>query len=130
MKTLHRLVMPAAFALAFLGSAHAADLAGKWKTEFDSQIGTQKYTFEFKAADGKLTGKAAFEREDQKGDVELTDVKVDKDTVSFVEMLKFQDQEVRIEYTGKFTGDDEIKFSRKVGDFATEELVAKRVKDK
>ena len=123
-------MMPAAFALALLGSAHAAELTGKWKAEFDSQIGTQKYTYEFKTVDGKLTGKAAFEREDQKGDVDLTDVKVDKDTVSFVEMLKFQDQEVRIEYTGKFAGDDEIKFSRKVGDFATEELVAKRVKDK
>ena len=33
----------------------------------------------------------------------------------------------RLEYKGKIAG-DEIKFSRKVGDLATEEFVAKRVK--
>jgi hypothetical protein len=32
-----------------------------------------------------------------------------------------------ITYTGKISG-DEIKFTRKVGDFATEEITAKRVK--
>jgi hypothetical protein len=36
-------------------------------------------------------------------------------------------KEGRIEYTGQLAG-DEIKLTRKVGDFATEELVAKRVK--
>jgi enterochelin esterase-like enzyme len=41
-------------------------------------------------------------------------------------MLKFQDNEVRIDYTGK-VADKEIKFTRKVGDIATEEFVAKRV---
>jgi hypothetical protein len=130
MKSCHRIFMLAACALVLLVPVRAAELAGKWQAVIDTQIGTQKYTYEFKAADSKLTGKAAFEREDQKGEVPLTDVKVDKDTVTFVEMLKFQDQEVRIEYTGKFTGDDEIKFSRKVGDFATEEFVAKRMKEK
>jgi len=35
---------------------------------------------------------------------------------------------VAITYTGTVAG-DEIKFTRKVGDFATEELVAKRKKD-
>jgi hypothetical protein len=33
---------------------------------------------------------------------------------------------VRITYTGKVAA-DEIKFTRKVGDFATEEFTAKRV---
>jgi len=41
-------------------------------------------------------------------------------------MLKFQENEVRIDYSGK-AGDKEMKLTRKVGDFATEELVAKRV---
>jgi hypothetical protein len=44
-----------------------------------------------------------------------------------VENITFQDQKLRIEYTGKISG-DEIKFTRKVGDFATEEFVAKRTK--
>jgi hypothetical protein len=130
MKAYRRIVVCTAFVLAGLGSARAAELAGKWKAEFDTQIGVQKYTYEFKSDAGKLTGKAAFERPDGKGEIELKEVKATKDEVTFVELLKYQDQEIRIEYTGKFTNDDELKLSRKVGDFATEELVAKRTKEK
>jgi hypothetical protein len=36
----------------------AADITGNWKSEFDSQIGNQKYTFTFKQEGTKLTGKA------------------------------------------------------------------------
>lgn len=127
MKTTFKLSASMVFALALFGSVRAADIDGKWQAEFDTQIGVQKYVFEFKADGEKLTGKASFERQDQKGDIELKEGKLAKEAVSFVEMLKFQDMEIRIEYTGKLNG-DEIKFSRKVGDFATEELVAKRVK--
>jgi hypothetical protein len=52
---------------------------------------------------------------------------VNGDEIAFVEMMKFEEQDLRIEYTGKVSG-DEIKFVRKVGDFATEEFVAKRAK--
>ncbi len=129
MNTRYRILIPAAFALALFVSARAADLTGKWKAEFDTQIGVQKYVFDLKADGEKVTGKATFERQDAKGDVELQEGKIAKDVVSFVEPLKFQDQEIRIEYTGKLDG-DELKLTRKVGDFATEELVAKRVKEK
>ena len=44
-----------------------------------------------------------------------------------MENVKFQDMDIRIEYKGKIAG-DEIKFTRQVADFATEEIVAKRVK--
>ena len=50
------------------------------------------------------------------------------DKISFVENAKFMEMPIRIEYTGTVTSDDEIKFTRKVADFATEELVAKRAK--
>jgi hypothetical protein len=49
------------------------------------------------------------------------------DEISFVENLNFQGMPLRIEYKGELSG-DEIKFSRKVADVATEELVAKRAK--
>lgn len=49
------------------------------------------------------------------------------DTLTFVENLKIQGMDIRIEYTGKISG-DEIKFTRKVGDIATETLLAKRAK--
>ena len=108
--------------------ARAADVTGKWKAEFDTQVGVQKYTFDLKVEGGKLTGKASFERMDQKGEADLQDGKVNGDDISFVEKLNFQGNEIPITYTGKVAG-DEIKFTRKVGDFATEEFVAKRVKD-
>lgn len=109
--------------LAFLVAAFAADVTGKWTAEFDTQIGVQKYTYEFKVDGAKLTGRAT----SQFGSTEIQEGKVNGDEISFVEPLDFQGQKLRIEYTGKVSG-DEIKFTRKVGDVATEELVAKRVK--
>jgi hypothetical protein len=117
----------ALLALALSLPALAADVTGKWTAEFETQVGVQKYTFDLKADAGKLTGTAAFERMGDKGTAELKEGKVEGDKVSFVEMLDFQGNSVRIEYTGVLAG-DEIKFTRKVGDFATEELVAKRAK--
>jgi hypothetical protein len=109
-------------------AALAGDLNGKWKAEFETQVGVQKYTFDLKADGAKLTGKASFERMGQTGQADLLDGKVSGDEVSFVEKLDFQGNEILIAYTGKLAG-DEIKFTRKVGDFATEEFVAKRVKE-
>jgi len=40
--------------------ALAADVTGKWASEFDTQIGIQKYTFDLKVDGEKVTGKAAF----------------------------------------------------------------------
>jgi len=103
--------------------ALAADFNGKWSAEFDTQIGVQKYTYEFHVDGATLTGKAINER----GESAIQEGKIDGDNISFVEPLNIQGNDLRITYTGKING-DEIKFSRKVGDFATEELTAKRVK--
>src|SRR5580765_8895515 len=102
----------------------AAYITGTWNSEFDSQIGNQKYTFTFKQDATKLTGRANSEAGDRKREAELKEGKVEGETISFVEMLKFQDNEIRISYTGKLSGDgNEIKFAREVGDFAKEEIV-------
>ena len=61
------------------------------------------------------------------GSVEIADGTIKGDDVSFVENLDFNGNKIAITYTGKISG-DEIKLTRKVGDFATEELVAKREK--
>ena len=118
----------ASLTLIFVLSVLAADLSGKWKTEFDTQVGIQKYTFTFNVEGEKLTGKASFERMDQKGEAELLEGKVSGAEISFVEKLSFDGNDIRIEYKGKING-DEISFTRKVGDFATEQFVAKRVKE-
>ena len=117
-----------AFAATFT-ALHAADVTGKWKSEFDTQIGHLKYTYELRADGEKLTGKAFRELEGTKTTIDLVEGSIKGDEVSFVEPIKVQDQEVRIEYKGKISG-DEIKFTRKVGDFATTEIVAKREKEK
>ena len=108
-------------------SIFAADITGIWKSEFDSQIGLQKYTFTFKQDGPALTGKANSEAGERKREADLKEGKVDGDTVSFVEMMTFQESEIRIAYTGKLSADgSQIKFTREVGDFAKEEIVAQR----
>lgn len=109
-----------------LGSiaALAADFNGKWTAEFDTQIGVQKYTYDFHVDGTSLTGKAI---NDQRGAVDIQDGKVDGDNISFVETINFNGNDIKISYTGKIDG-DEIKFTRQVGEFATEQIVAKRVK--
>jgi len=116
------------FTLATLPSfVFAADVTGTWKSEFDSQIGQQKYTYTLKQDGTNLTGKASSEIQDQKREADLKEGTVNGEDVSFVEMLNFQDNEVRILYTGKIsTNGNEINFTRAVGDFAKENIVAKR----
>ena len=109
--------------LAFAGMLCAADISGKWTASFDTQIGVQNYTYDFKVDGEKLTGTA----KSQFGEGPIIEGSVKGDDITFVENLDFDGQQVRITYTGKIAG-DEIKFTRKVGDFATEELVAKRAK--
>jgi len=128
MKTIIKSITLALFTLALAGSARCADatVAGKWKGQFDSQIGLQKYTYEFRVDGTNLTGKAIGERKMGTNEVVITEGTVSTNGIFFVEPLKFGDNELRIEYQGRLSG-DEIKFHRKVGDVAEEDFVAKRV---
>ena len=126
MKLRHLLALAGLF-LSGLSLALAADIAGKWTSEFDSQIGPQKYAFEFKVVGDKITGRAAYDHSMGKGESELKDFKLNGNDFSFVEALHLNEMDITVTYTGKVAG-DEIKFTRVVGDFATEQIVAKRVK--
>jgi hypothetical protein len=110
-------------ALTLTISAMAAGIDGKWKAKFDTQVGEQNYTYEFKSDGEKLTGTAA----NGMGSSEIKEGSIEGDIVSFVENIDFNGNALRIEYKGNISG-DEIKFVRKVGDFGTEEFVAKREK--
>ena len=128
MKNIVKITGLAAVALAFVGTASAQDtVTGKWQGQFDSQVGLQKYTYDFKANGTNLTGRAVGISDNGTNNVAITDGMVSTNGITFVELLKFGDNDVRIEYTGKVSG-DEIKLHRKVGDFAEEDLVVKRVK--
>jgi enterochelin esterase-like enzyme len=73
----------------------------------------------------RVTGNAKVERDGEKRDAELKEGKTEGDTVTFVELLNVQDNELRITYAGKISG-DQIKFTRKVGEFGSSEATAKR----
>jgi enterochelin esterase-like enzyme len=107
-------------------SALATDVSGTWKAEFETQRGLQKYTFTLKQEGTNVSGKANVEMTDQKREAEFKEGKMDGDTVTFVEPLIVQGNDIRITFTGKVTG-NEIKLTRKVGDFGSSEATAKRV---
>lgn len=105
--------------------ASAADLAGRWTAEFDSPIGPQKYVYVFKNDGATLAGEATYDHSMGKGTVALKNVKVDGDKVTFEEPLTIDGNTITISYSGTLS-DSEIKLSRVVGDFGTEQLTAKR----
>lgn len=108
----------------FATALSAADVTGTWTSTFHTQVGDQHYTFEFKVNGSQLTGKAKSDY----GESPLEEGKVDPHTISFVEHVTFQDRNIRMAYRGTIVSPNEIKFTREVGDDATEDFVAKRVK--
>lgn len=102
--------------------ASAADVTGKWKSEMTSPDGqTRTSTYDLKQDGDKLTGTVAGAR----GETPIQEGKVSGDTISFVVVRKFQDNEFRMKYTGKVSA-DEIKFSVEVGDRSFE-VTAKKI---
>lgn len=105
--------------------ASAADLIGRWTAQFDSPIGVQNYVYEFTKSGDTLSGQATFDHSMGKGTVALANLKVEGDKVSFTEPLSINGDQITISYSGTLVG-DELKLSRVVGSFGTEELTAKR----
>lgn len=104
--------------------SHAADISGTWTASFDTQIGQQNYTYEFKVDGSNLTGSMKSDN----GESSIEDGKVEGESISFTENMNYQGTALKITYTGKIVSADEIDFTRKVGEFGTEQLVANRVK--
>jgi hypothetical protein len=102
-----------------------ASVAGKWTAAIDTQMGVQNYTYEFKMEGRRLAGTADSEFYGTK--VEVTQTNIEGTRITFVETRDSNGMDLAITYTGELKG-DEIAFKREVGEFATEEFVAKRVK--
>ena len=117
------LILVTAFISASLSLVSGAELAGKWTSDFDSQIGPQRYIYTFAAEGDKTTGKASFEHSMGKGESQLKEIKVDNDAVSFVETVSLDGMELVITYSGKISA-YQMDLKRVVGDFATEQIVA------
>jgi hypothetical protein len=118
----------AVFALAGMlaAAAFAADIDGKWKSEFTTPDGQTRTTnFTFKADGDKLTGTAS----GRQGDTAITEGKISGDEISFIVVRNFRGEERKIQYKGKLSG-DEIKLTVTYGpDMPPREMVAKRVKE-
>lgn len=105
--------------------ACAADVSGKWKSEFQTQSGdTRTTTYTFKVDGDKLTGTISGGRG---GEVEIKDGKVSGDEISFTVVRSFGGNEMKQNYKGKVSG-DEIKFTVTMeGRDGSREMTAKRV---
>jgi len=110
------------FLLLYLLSLDDGGVTGKWSTTVPTPVGDIPYTYEFVADGDTLTGRAI----SQFGEVDITEGKVEGDSISFVENSSFQGMALRIVYNGKVEG-DRIMFTRQVNDFPIEEFVASRV---
>ncbi len=88
-------------------AAFAADITGTWKATAEGPNGTMERTFVFKQDGAKLTGETSSE---MMGKSTITDGKVEGDAVTFTITVHFQDNEMKLTYKGKVTG-NEIKFT-------------------
>jgi len=96
----------AAFA-AFAITASAADISGNWKATAEGPNGAMERTFTFKVEGNKVTGEST---SSMMGKSPISDGKIEGDSVTFVLTGKFGDQEVKLNYKGKISG-NEIKFT-------------------
>lgn len=98
MKLLLTATLMALFALA----ASAADVSGTWKATAEGPNGPIQRTFTFQQNGTKLTGETVSE---YTGKSVINDGKVEGDAISFNITAKFQDNEMKLAYKGKITGD-------------------------
>jgi hypothetical protein len=99
-------------AIALLGlvtATWAADVSGKWVAEMQGRQGPTQTTFDFKVEGAKLTGTVTNPR----GENPISEGKIDGNNISFVVVIKFNQNEMKQLYKGVFSG-DEIKFTREM----------------
>jgi hypothetical protein len=109
-------------ALLFTVTALAADVAGTWTGEQEGRNGPMTVTFNFKTDGSTLTGTVSTPR----GETQISDGKVDGDNVSFAVVREFNGNTMKINYTGKVSGDEmKLKVSREGSD-RSRELTLKR----
>lgn len=114
------LVLLTIFALGAL----AADISGNWKATAEGPNGSMERTFVFKVDGSTLTGETT---SSMLGKSTINDGKVDGDNVSFWITVKYEGNEMKVNYKGKVTG-NEIKFTAEIGDSGQSiEWLAKKV---
>jgi hypothetical protein len=84
-------------------AAFAAGVDGTWKATAEGPNGNMERTFNFKVDGNKLTGETT---STMVGKSTITDGKVDGNNLSFTITAKIQDNELKLSYKGKVTGDE------------------------
>ena len=106
------------------GTLLAADVTGKWTAEMQGRGGRARtVTFDLKQDGATLTGTVSgpMGRENA-----ISDGKVDGDDISFTVNMEFNGNSMKINYTGKVSGDT-IQFrSQREGGERTQEFTAKK----
>ena len=111
------MVLTALAALSVVSVFAAADITGKWTAAFDTQIGEQKYTYDFQVKGPSSQGPP---RRRTARPTSRTARSTAIPSPSW-RPLDFQGMTLDITYTGKIVSDDQIDFTRKVADIATGE---------
>jgi hypothetical protein len=101
--------MTTGFLLGLLSlTALAADVTGKWTAQMPGRNGqTRESTFNFKVDGNTVTGTISGPR----GDMEISDGKIDGDTITFSQTMEFNGNTMKILYKGTVSGDS-INFTR------------------
>jgi len=105
--------------------AMAADVSGKWNAKVPGRDGnTRDVTYNFKVSGSTLTGTTTGF---QGNEIQISDGKVEGDTITFKTKIEFNGNTMVMNYTGKVSG-DEIKFTsqREGGQQPPREFTAKR----
>ena len=89
--------------VAFNVAAFGADINGTWKATAEGPNGSMERTFVFKVDGNKLTGETT---SSMVGKSTITDGKIDGDNLSFTITAKLQDNELKLSYKGKVSGDE------------------------
>jgi len=98
----------------------AADISGKWTGKIETPNGSRDVNMTFKAEGAVLTGTVS----GRQSDSPIENGKIDGDDISFTVTRKFNDMEIKTNYTGKVTADG-IKLKYKMRD-TDAELTLKR----
>ena len=109
---------------AMLACGPKGGVNGKWVAQLPAREGqTRETTFNFKAEGNKLTGTVS----GRQGDTPISDGQINGDEISFTVTANFRDNEVKLLYKGKVSG-NEIHFTRtrEGGDQPPQEFTAKR----
>ncbi len=112
-----------ALMLALVSVSFAADVTGTWKGQRPGRDGNMMdVTFTFKADGEKLTGSTTM----RNNEIPISDGKISGDDISFVVKMEFGGNSMKMNYTGKVSGNEIKMKSQREGADRTVEFTLKR----